>query len=492
MPRTFETGFRRWQGWMKMMSKPQRLHPAAIIFNFIRILKEGIYAIIIGFITFRGLSFVYFISALAAVLILLISISILIWYRFTYQIEADELRIQYGIFVKKRRFISKHRIQSIDLTAGVIHRIFKLVKVEIDTASGSGAEASLKAVTLTEGERVRSELKKTRVEEVESGVEAKQPPRPSFTVSFKRLFLAGSTSGSVGIILAFFFFGFSQLEQFIPESYYENTLTWIIGLSLTLIIGLGIIVLVLLWLFGIAGTMIKYGHFMITKNEDELFITRGLLEKKQSTIPLGRIQAVGIQESIIRQPLGYVTVFAEVAGGMAGKGEDFSTMLHPMLKKTEVQAFLNEMLPEYAVGPDEISVKLPGRAQKYYMIRALLPIVLPLIAVLYFIPRFFWIPVIVMVLCGLLGYLRYRAGGYHIAGNCLIIRYRTFNKITMIMYHKRVQAFESMQHFIHRRERLATVKLSIIGVSGSGKHYTLKELTASDANHLSDWYSYRK
>lgn len=474
-----------------MMSKPQRLHPAAIIFNFIRILREGIYAIILGFITFRGVSFMYFILALAVILILLITISILTWYRFTYRIVEDELRIEYGIFVKKKRFISKNRIQSIDLTAGVIHRIFKLVKVEIETAgSGSGAEGSLKAVTLAEGERVRSKLKKTGLEQEEMDMEVEIPPQPSFTVSFKRLFLAGSTSGSVGIILAFFFFGFSQLEQFIPESYYKNTLAWIIGSSITLIIGLGIIVLVLLWLFGIAGTMIKYGNFTITKNDNELFITRGLLEKKQSTIPLSRIQAVGIQESMIRQPLGYVTVFAEVAGGVANKGDDFSTVLFPMMKKAEVNAFLGEILPEYAVQQDEMTA-LPGRAQKYYVIRALLPLLLPLAAVLYFIPRFFWIPVILMILSWVIGNLRFRAGGYHIADDCLIVRYRTFNKITMIMYHKRIQAFERMQHLMHRKEDLATVKLSIIGVSGSGKHYTLKELAVADADQLADWCSYR-
>lgn len=477
-----------------MMSKPGRLHPAAIIFNFIRILKEGIYAIVIGFITFRGLSFVYFILVLIALLILLIGISVLTWYRFTYRIEEDELRIEYGVFIRKKRYISKNRIQSIDLTAGIIHRIFKLVKVEIETAgSGSGAEGSLKDVTLAEGERVRAELKrlKKEPEQVETGMEAEAPTRPSFTVSFKRLFLAGSTSGSVGIILAFFFFGFSQLEQFIPKSYYEDTLQWVIGLSISLIIGLGILVLLFLWIFGIAGTIIKYGNFSIRKNDHELFITRGLLEKKQSTIPLNRIQAVGIQESIIRQPLGYVTVFAEVAGSVAQKGEDFSTVLYPMMKKTEVKDFLGEILPEYAVPADGMK-KLPDRAQKYYVIRALLPFLLPLAAVLYFFPRFFWIPLIVMALFWVLGHLRYRAGACRIVGDCLIVRYRHINKITMIMYHKRIQAFERMQHFIHKREHLATVELSIIGVSGSGKHFKLKELDQAHADLLADWYSYRK
>src|SRR5690625_1730607 len=186
------------QGWMKTMSEHKHLHPIAIFFNAVRIVREAIIPIGAGFLSFRGESFIYFLLGLAAFLIILLAFSVASWYRFTYRIVEDELRIEYGILIRKKRYISKNRIQSIDLTAGVIHRIFKLVKVEIETAgSGSGAEGSLKAVTLAEGERVRAELKKMDVEQAKTdGKQETAVKNPSFTVSFKRLFLAGSTSGS--------------------------------------------------------------------------------------------------------------------------------------------------------------------------------------------------------------------------------------------------------------------------------------------------------
>lgn len=471
------------------MSKPQRLHPAAIIFYFIRILRESVFAIILGFITFKDESFVYFILILAAILIVFLIISALSWYRFTYQVAEDDLRIEYGIIIRKKRYISKNRIQSIDLTAGVIHRIFKLAKVQIETAgSGNSAEASLKAVKREEGERLRSELK--NVQHVEPDAKTENTANPAFQISFKRLFLAGSTSGSVGVILAFFFFAFSQMEQFIPERFYENTVEWVIGLSVALIIGLGIILLILLWIFGIAGTIIKYGNFTITKNNDELFITRGLLEKKQLTLPLRRIQAIGIQESVTRQPLGYVTIFAEVAGGSVEKGEDFSTVLFPIMKKKEVPNFLRELLPEYAAQPEEFT-ELPKRARKFYLVRSMLLIVLIAASVTYFFPQFSWLPIVFVFASLYLGVLRYRDGGYYIKDKCLMIRYRNFSKMTMIMYHKRVQSFERKQHSIHKKQELATTKLSIIGKYGAGKHYTLKELDEADANRLARWCSYR-
>jgi len=291
-----------------MMSEHKHLHPIAILFNAVRIVRETIIPIGAGFLSFRGESFIYFLLGLAAFLIILLAFSVASWYRFTYRIVEDELRIEYGIFIRKKRYISKNRIQSIDLTAGVVHRLFNLVKVQIETAgSGTGAEASLKAVKMQEGENVRTELQslKEQVGVPDADMDSTSVQiDPSEQITFKRLFLAGSTSGSAGVMLAILGFGFLKIEQFIPERIFNSTFEWIIGLSIVFIFILGCMILFLFWLIGIAGTMIKYGKFTITKRKDELFITRGLLEKKQITIPLKRIQAIGVQESVIDSRLG--------------------------------------------------------------------------------------------------------------------------------------------------------------------------------------------
>lgn len=79
--------------------------------------------------------------------------------------------------------------------------------------------------------------------------------------------------------------------------------------------------------------MLKYWNFTIARVDEDIVIRCGLLEKKLITIPLKRIQAVGYVENLIRQPFGYVTVIAEIAGGSNEKGEDFSTVLFPIMKK---------------------------------------------------------------------------------------------------------------------------------------------------------------
>ncbi|MGF7016112.1 PH domain-containing protein [Ornithinibacillus bavariensis] len=474
-----------------MMSKPKRLHPAAVILHIVIGIRNSLFFFILLFVTLFDDKLLYAFLAMLALLLLIIITSVLTWQRFTYRVEEDELRLEYGIIIRKKRFISKHRIQSIDLTQNILHRIFKLTKVEIETAgTGAEAEASLICVTLTEGEALRAELKSISSREQHEN-EIEEEAYLAQTITRKQLLLAGATSGSIGVLLAIAGFAFSEIERFIPANFYDDAYRWIIGLGLLIMVLFIVGTLLLLWLLGIIGTMIKYWNFTITKVDEDIVITRGLLEKKQITIPLKRIQAVGYAESVIRQPFGYATVIAEIAGGSNEKGEDFSTVLFPIMKVEEVEAFLEKFLPMY-VNKQNNMQSLPKRARKYYIIRMTIPALLLLGVVFFVFPHLSWIPLILLAVCVGLSLLQHKDAGYLINGQKLLIRYRNINKVTMVLHHKRIQAFNKKQNWFHRKENLARLKLSIIGKMGLGKHYTIKELDVTDVDDLSDWYSYRK
>src|SRR5699024_5746957 len=134
-------------------------------------------------------------------------------------------------------------------------------------------------------------------------------------ISFSRLLLAGITSGGLGIIIGFIVVGLSEFDELIPEMVYNYTYEWLVTASIIFIVLIILGVLAIIWLLSILWTLLRYGKFTIRRTEDELFITRGLLERKQLTIPLHRIQAIGIEENILRQPFGYAFIFAEIAGG---------------------------------------------------------------------------------------------------------------------------------------------------------------------------------
>ncbi len=158
------------------MSEPKRMHPIVIVFAIIKNIKDVIIPIVIYFLLFflrdgkdniiqfegeagwlRKFGPTMFI---AGVILLMVIGGIVRWARYTYRLEDMELRIEYGLFVKKKRYIPFERIQSLDFSESILHRPFGLVKVQVETAGSSSnqAEAELTAIKKSDADLIRQEI----------------------------------------------------------------------------------------------------------------------------------------------------------------------------------------------------------------------------------------------------------------------------------------------------------------------------------------------
>ncbi|MFD1416443.1 PH domain-containing protein [Oceanobacillus jeddahense] len=486
-----------------MMSNPKRLHPAAILFDIIQSLKQSILGIlpIAIVIISNGASF-YLMIGIAVIIGLIILSSVLSWVRFTYQLEEDQLRIERGIIIRKKRTISKHRIQSIDLSQNVIHRIFGLTKVAIETAGNdSSTDAALSAVRMEDGRMLHDELKyKKHVSETEAleaekeiNTEQTKPDEsnlPKRTITLKALFITGSTSASFGILIGLFGAAFSQVESLIPDQFYNDITRWALSLGMQIMIIFAIIVVLFLWLLSILYTVVKDWNFTITRYEKELFITRGLLEKKQTTIPLKRIQAVGIKESPVHQLFGFARPYVEIASATTNNSQEVNTSIFPLLRKKEFASFLSEFLPEYHYSTENL-IHPPKKALPYYLWRSMNIPLLAVIIVGIFFSTYIWIPIIIMFVIGILGFAAFKSAGYAIDDQQITVQARILSKDTAFIQHRRLQALKQKQHLLHRKQSLATLDMAILNKS-TGRHFVIKELDTADSYVIADWYSYRE
>ena len=224
-----------------MMSEPRlKLHWVTAVIESLKTLKDMFLPfIILAFANgwgrgedqgwFAAYGSLLFVGALA--IILLIS-GVVKWKRFEYWFEDDELRIESGLFVRKKRYIPFDRIQSLDYTEGIFHRPLKLVKVKVETAGNSStlkSEAELTAVTKEAANRIEEELaaaKKRKFampviegEEVdgeETLEEVVVPAQSIFTMTTKDLLVLATTSGGIGLILSGVAIFLSQFAELIP------------------------------------------------------------------------------------------------------------------------------------------------------------------------------------------------------------------------------------------------------------------------------------
>jgi membrane protein YdbS with pleckstrin-like domain len=115
---------------------------------------------------------IVFLIPLIAVLIIIGEIYARLSYRFWgYEFTKDELKIEKGIIWKTYKSIPYGRVQNIDIKRGVIARILGFSTIEIQTAGysaiqtngrsyGAHSEGYLPAVSIEEGEKIRSNLVK--------------------------------------------------------------------------------------------------------------------------------------------------------------------------------------------------------------------------------------------------------------------------------------------------------------------------------------------
>ncbi|KAA6449636.1 PH domain-containing protein [Bacillus swezeyi] len=490
-----------------MMSEPKRMHPAAMILNFFTGLVETVKNFIIPF----GVAFflnhnhvinIIAISAVVLFFVFLIASSIIKWRKFTYRIEEDELRIEEGLITKKKRYIPIERIQTINTSAGIIQQIFKLVKLQVETAGdGKEAEVSLVAVTQAEAENIQKALFERKKEMAGIAADNAEPqknavvkmeeappaPETTYKMSGQELLIAASTSSGIGVIISGIFAFITQIDEVFNLDWLYDRFSFLNSAGAAVIALVAFAALFIAWLLSIIGMLLKYANFTIVRKQKEIIISRGLIEKHQVTIPLQRIQAIKIKESLIRQPFGFATITIVSAGGSAME-EDKSTVLFPIISRKLIKKRLGELIPDYA--PEEGLNRLPKRALGRYMLRSSWP-VLAVIPLSIFFPPWGYLSIILIPFYWIFGYLAYRDAGWKISGSKLIMSSRLIGRTTAVIQHKRMQVFEVSRSFFQRRKKLVSIHTSTKS-SMLMEKFSVADADEKDSEDIFNWYSYEK
>lgn len=486
------------------MSEPRyKLHWVTVLVESLNTLKEAILPLIVVFISGSRSndSGNWFLDnwslIIGTVLVAYLLMSGFIkWRRFTYWFEDGELRIESGLFVRKKRYIPFERIQSLNYTEGIFHRPFGLVKVQIETAASSGgqAEAELTAVTREDADLIKKRIaegKKQRVGESEDALEVSMDgthsvEEPSekrvFSLNPKQLILLATTSGGIGVIFSGVAIFISQFGEFLPLDKVSDELAGLIKFGVFIIVLLVLVGLFIAWLLSVAMTFFSYYGFTVRVSDDELIITRGLLEKKRTTIPLSRIQSVSFVENPLRQVFGYGRVLVHSAGA-AGDGSKIQ--LFPLVKKKELYEPLQAIFPELDLR--EPVEKLPKRGRKfYYRIDFIWMIPVIVLTGWFFYPYGLLSLLIVPLAIGL-GMWQHRSAAYRVSGSQVTMRSRGLSLETSYTMRKRIQSVHLRQTIFQRRKRVATIHLNV--KSGMGVHdVRLRQMDVEEAEALLDWY----
>jgi putative membrane protein len=478
-----------------MSSEPRNLHPAAMLIDAIRTIRRSLSAFVIpgiALLASRGLSVRTLVLILLGAIIVTVLAAFwgfLSWRATTYQVTGGAFRLRRGVLQKNERTIPLDHVQSVDTVQGIIQRLFGVVEVRIETAGGGTSEpdASLAALDRAAAEALRREIEGSRREPVETETAG---PTVLRRLGTRELLIAGATSGQIGVALSLIAVAsqvFDDLGDFFSQDLIRRVYETAAPNSVVAVLLLVVAVGVFSWLLAIAGTVLAYAGFTLSREGDFLYIKRGLLERREATIPLARIQAVRIVEGLLRQPFGLASLRVESAG--YGEDAGVSTTLFPLLPREEARKLLLDAAPEFAVVP--ILNPLPTRALRRYVFRSTAPVLLlvvalPVVSFLALGSVALGLPVLLLVLlAAVYGWLRYRDAGWAYTEDRLIVRSRLLARTTAIAPRRRLQSRAVIRNPFQRRARLATFRAQVAS-GGSGAAYGVVDLEVDSAEALAE------
>jgi len=467
----------------------RRLHPVGMLLAALGTVRRWI-----GAAAFPGMAALFggefgmrtlLLVLLAAALISVFSSvwGVLSWRAMTYRVSGGALHFKRGVLQKSERSLPLERVQSVETVEGIVQRVFGVVGVRIEAAGGGKeAEISLPALSSGAAEALREELTKRGTRQ--ASPDALDEPMPAVIrkLRVRDLLLAGLTSGRIGVAASVVFGGFQFVDDLLPgglaERFSEFLLPRTVSAAFLLVFGVALFS----WVLATFGTVLAHAGFTLSRSADGkyLHIKRGLLERRESTVPLARIQAIKVVEGVLRQPFGFAALRVESAG--FGAEEGVSTALFPLLPRREAENLLRAAVPEFAASLDQLE-PLPDRARRRYAFRSALPaLLLAAPGAVVFFP---WglLALVLIVPASLYGLLRHRTAGHDLEGERLVLRFRRLARTTVIVPRGRLQSRGYSVSPFQKRMKLATLKVEVASGSG-GAAFRLTDVEAEDSEGL--------
>jgi putative membrane protein len=485
-----------------------RLHPLSIVFLAGRTIRNAVLATAAG--AFAGeLGWLWWLVPFFG---MSLTAEIVGYARYRYRMAPDELIIEEGLLSRSVRTIPYARIQNVDTAQNVLHRLLGVAEVRIETASGQGAEATMRVLGLGEVEALRRFVLARR-----GGAPIDvQPAQPAPIVQLGpvEIIAHGLTRNQrAALFFAVIGIGWNVLElsgagndwwdRFAPS----NVIGWygqlfrldelgLVWLAVAAGIALLAALVAVLTVIGALWTAAQLWRFTLTRDGDDLRARYGLFTRHVATIPRFRIQSVAIWDSPFYRWLDRIAVSVETAGGgKPGEGEASGkrTWLAPIWPRDQLDVLLAEVQPGFDIGALAWRGVHPGAAgrmrRRGWIVAALAAIGLVAIGSAP-VPFARWLgPAALVVLGGwtLLDAPRTAAGlGWALTDDVFAVRNGWIRRTVAFARLGKIQSVSLHASPFDRRAGMASVRIDTAGRTDGEHALVIPFLARGDAEALRD------
>ena len=386
----------------------------------------------------------------------------IVWRRYDYYLEDRKLRITKGVLRRQEREIPLSRIQNIDLRTNVVQRIVGVTEVGIETAGAGETEGNLKYLEREDAENLRSHIEgpdTDKEKQQESGQDTREYDyvmsrknlvlHSLISVDSSTLFLAGTAATAAG-------WGVQNVLDGIALS------SGLAGLLAFLLLGAAVS-------FNFLRNIEKYYGFRLWQTGDRLKYERGLLNRKEGTIPLEKAQDVCISENLLKRIIGVATLEIDTAG-YAGQQQVKlgSEAAIPLDTRENILNYASNMEGFQVPEIQEVS---PQAARRYFLRYEFLSVIgAPAVLIATSLAAAAVFLILGTAVSAAAAYIKYRSKGYGYDEKVFAARNGFWSQKTTIAPYFRIQNIVESRSILQRYLGTGSLELDIAGLGAFSRN----------------------
>ena len=339
-----------------------RLHPLSWLFVLIAQLKQFILPLAV--LLFAGRGDRNDLWGLIAVGVL-VAVSLAEYFTYRYRLRGDAIVVRSGWLHRSVREIPYARIHNVNLHQSLLHRLFGVAEVRLESAGGIKPEAQMRVLRLDQAEALEALVRQRSHAGGTSGqpvADAGESAPPLLALSNAEVLRLGLISNRGMLVVAAAFGALAQTGDNVVgvliDRWGKVAFGWVTGFAgahahdSPLVIGLAVASMVvaalaLLRLLSVLLAFLQYHGFTLREDDARIRVERGLLTRFRSSAKRRRIQSWSLHEGVLHRWFKRRSLRVQTASGQRGDpGQQSLKELAPVATPAQCDDLIVHFLPD--------------------------------------------------------------------------------------------------------------------------------------------------
>ena len=471
----------------------RRLHPLSWLFVLIQQLKSFALPILVLLFGPGGNTWELWGLVGAGVLVL---VSLAQYFTFRFRVTGDGLEIRSGVLQRSLRNIPWQRVHNVALHQSVLHRLFRVAEVRLESAGGIRPEAEMRVLSLEDARDLEALIRSHGSTPGEAGTVAVEPEsHVLLDLPTSEVVRLGLISNRGMLVVAA---GIGALAQVSPKVFgnaMEDGGGLLLGWGRELHLGavgwlLGAMALVAMFIvalriLSVVHALLQFHGFVLSESGRRLSVRRGLLTRLRANMPRRRIQAWSLQEGLVHRWFGRRSLRVDSASVDSANGQRSLRDLAPVATPSAIDALVRHLLPAVQWPPEDWRPLHPRAWRRQFALPA--TAVLAATAVMVFREGPWGLAVLAALPVVLArAHIWARHAGYSVSDGLVAVREGWLERHWRFAETGKLQALRLSRSPFDRRHGMATLLLDTAGASPFEPPLRIRYLPEAEARTLHD------